>query len=192
MDDDPKVKAESDEDPCAGLKADELSAHASAFLVRGRHDTAQAFTDEALAREPASVRALVCKALALMQKGDYAEAIEFAERALAVSPTCGTAFVARGCARGKMGDLHGAGADFEEGEALYPDDYRVPYNIACFWAEGGDEDRCREHLARARRLAPANFEETVARDLCFDPFRGRPWFAALFAAGGEQGSGGGA
>ena len=175
-----KVGGEKDEKAAGdGDEANRLSNHASAFMARGSAETAGAFSDEALAREPASVRANVCKALALVQAGDYKRGLEYAEKALALAPDCGTAYVARGYARGKAGDLEAAAADFARGSDLYPRDYRVFYNVACFWAERGDEEKCRAYLRRAFELAPNVVADTAPRDPCFKAVRTQPWFREI-------------
>lgn len=171
---------------CDRFAAENLTEQAAAFLIRGSGDTARAFMEEALAREPGSTRARVCKALALIQAGDYGGALAMAEKVLAETPDCGTAFVARGYARGMMGDANGAEEDFRRGEECYPDDYRIPYNIACYWAEKGDEEKCRLYLERALAISPPNFAGATARDPSFAAVRDKPWFKDIIARARER------
>jgi len=179
-------KKAADGSDCDRFAAEELTEQAAAFIIRGSTDTARAFLEEALARETGSVRARVCKALAMIQAGDFAAALAMAEKVLEATPDCGTAHVARGYARGKMGDLEGARRDFGRGEECYPDDYRVPYNIACFWGEAGDEEECLRYLERALAIAPPNFSGAVARDPSFAGVRDKSWFRDIVARARER------
>ncbi len=151
------------------------------LFFRGRYAEALALMDEALALDPASVRAYCGRAMCLAQLGKPDEGALMADRALALDPDSGVAFSVRALCRHRRGDDAGAETDYRKAIELEPGDYRGYYNFACYWAEHGDEEKCRSYLAHAFQLATVAFADIAAEDPDLARYSGREWFRELVA-----------
>lgn len=150
-------------------------------FFRGRYAEALAFIDEALVVHPAFARAHAAKALCLTQLGNASGGLNHAEKAVALSPAEGIYYTTRAMCKARLGDRDGAETDYNHALTLAPDDYRVYYNVACYWAERSDEEKCRRFLADAFSLADASFADVAADDPDLGRYSDRPWFRELIA-----------
>jgi Flp pilus assembly protein TadD len=108
--------------------------------------------------------------------------LEYAERAVALAPNDGLAFSTLGLTLHRVGRWPEAEEAFERGLGLTPDDHRVYYNYACYWAERGNEENCRKYLELACDLAPETFAAVIAGDPDLGRYAAAPWFRDALAA----------
>jgi Tfp pilus assembly protein PilF len=160
------------------------------LFFRGHFEKALVFFDEALEMDPGLVRAYVAKAMCMAQLGDPAAGQRLAEKAIALDDHYGTAYTARALCRRRMGDVKGAVVDYQRALELAPDDFRVYYNFACFCAEQGDEEKCREYLRYAFELSSAGFVEIAAQDPDLARYNRTEWFRDLVAEVKTKAAGG--
>ncbi len=160
---------------------------AEVHFERGRalfrnHKFAEALAafDEALRQDGSFLRAEIARAYALKRLGRLDEALASAARAIAGDPRAGLAYAARASMYQDLGRRAEAEADFGRAIALSPDEPRIYYNFACFWAVERDEEKCRRYLSRALELDPQS-KATAAVDEDFASFRENPWFQKLVA-----------
>jgi tetratricopeptide (TPR) repeat protein len=149
------------------------------FLNRKFADALAAF-NEALRQDASFLRAEIARAYALKKLGRLDEALASAARAIAGGPRAGLAYAARASIYQDLERRAEAEADFGRAIALSPDEPRVSYNFACFWAVERDEEKCRRYLSRALELDPQS-KATAAVDEDFAPFREKTWFLELVA-----------
>ena len=149
---------------------------------RGRYDAGAAAFERALALEPGRVRAIRGEALCLSQLGRAGEALNHAEEAVKLAPESGLAYATLGLVLHRLGRREEAREAFRRGLDYTPDDYRVYYNFACYWAEVADEKRCRRFLEPALELAPETFGQTALNDPDLARYSREKWFADLVAA----------
>jgi len=122
----------------------------------------------------------VC-ASCLAQMGRAAEGLAVAEQAVALEPTFPLALTSRALCLHRLGRDAEAEADYERALALGSDDFRVYYNIACYWAERGDERKCRGNFALAVALMRAGDAGEISKDPDLARYHGREWFKDLLA-----------
>jgi len=169
--------------PSADTKAAAaLTKEAVDRLYVGRYDEAVVLFDAALEFDAANVRALTGRALAAAKDGRPLEGLTSAEKALALDPANGVAYTARGWCLYYAGRFDEAQAEYERALALGPENPAVLYNTACFWAAVGDEDKCREYLARGFQYCELIGVEQAHTDPDLAPYSGRDWFRSLLAA----------
>ena len=120
--------------------------------------------------------------LCLSQLGRAAEALAYAEKAVDFARDPGLACATLGLVLHRLGRGDDARTAFLRGLECTPDDYRVYYNFACYWAEAGDEEECRRYLALTLELAPASFGGNPAQDPDLARYSRREWFTELLAA----------
>lgn len=171
-------------------KAAALTQHAVELTFRGRFGEALGFAEQALAMDDAYARAYAAKAICLVQLGDAEKGLEAAERAVALEGNVGVFYSIRALCKARRRDYAAAEADYERGLALSPDDFKVHYNYACYWAERGDEEKCRAYLQAALELADAGFADVAPFDPDLARFHERPWFRELLAAAKKRVVGG--
>jgi len=148
---------------------------------RARFGEALNRMEDALALNAVYERALRGKALCLTQLGRAQEALAVAELALERYPESGLNYSTRGLCLHRAGRSAEAEADFERAVELAAEDYRVYYNYACFWAERGDEERCRRYFGYALEAAPENFAYVPPADPDLARYSRREWFLDLLA-----------
>lgn len=149
---------------------------------RGRHDDAVAAFEEALALQPGRVRAIRGKALCLSQLGRAQEALAHAEEAVELAQRPGLAYATLGLVLHRLGRREEAEKAFHLGLENKPDDFRVYYNFACYWAETANEEKCRQYLALALELAPESFVPQPPNDPDLGRYSHTKWFADMLAA----------
>jgi protein O-GlcNAc transferase len=148
---------------------------------KGRFEAGIAAFRRALALEPGRVRALRGMALCLSQLGRAAEGIAYAEKAVELAHDPGLAYATLGLVLHRLGRDDEAEKAFNLGIKNTPDDYRVYYNFACYWAERGNETACRRHLELTLELAPASFASQPPKDPDLARYSRRDWFVDLVA-----------
>ena len=148
----------------------------------GRFEAGLAAFRRALALGPGRVRALRGMALCLSQLGRAAEGLAYAEKAVELAREPGLAYATLGLVLHRLGRDDEAEKAFDLGVKNTPDDYRVYYNFACYWAERGNEAACRNYLGLTLELAPASFGGNPAQDPDLARYSRREWFTELLAA----------
>lgn len=144
--------------------ASTLIARAFNLFWERRYGDALAAADAAISLDPSVTRAYLLKAATLAQMGRPREAQACAEEAVRRDPGNGVAFSVLAYCLNRNGDRPRAIAHFEHAVALSPDDFRVYYNYACFWAELRRPTDCARWLEAALRVDP-----DVAKTLLSDP-----------------------
>jgi Tfp pilus assembly protein PilF len=168
-------------DPGRQREAAALTQQAVDRFFRGDYEVALNLVEDSLARNPRYGRTYCAKALCLLQLGQAREAMRCTEYALELNADDAVAYTTRAMCRHRLGDRDGAEGDFDKAIELGPDDYRVFYNAACYWAERGEEARCRELFTTAMQLSPASFGPVAAVDPDLARFSRREWFRDVLA-----------
>lgn len=137
--------------------------------------------EEALALDPSAVRSYCGKALCLAQMGDARGAFEVAQRAVELDPHSPIAYTTRALCYHRVGMQDEAIADYTRAIELDPTNYIVYYNFGCYWAERGQEEKCREYLELAFEMAPGHFADSARLDPDLARYSRREWFLHLIA-----------
>jgi tetratricopeptide (TPR) repeat protein len=148
---------------------------------RGRYEDAIAAFEEALALEPDRVRAIRGKALCLSQLGKAQEALAFAEQAVKLARYPGLSYSTLGLVLHRLGRRDEAEKAFHLGLENTPDDFRVYYNFACYWAEVANEEACKRYLGLALELAAESFVPQPPNDPDLGRYSHEKWFAEMLA-----------
>jgi len=145
------------------------------FLRAGRYSNALRAFDEALEIESGEVRALLGRSLALTRLRRYEEALTAADEIFDREADSPHGYNAQAVCYHAMDRGSEAEAAFRKSIHFGPDIAGNYYNFACYWASGGDAERCREHLTKAIELEP-NLNVLAATDVDFSPYRMEDWF----------------
>ena len=148
------------------------------FSGAGLHERALEAFNGAIELDPAEVRALAGKSLALTRLGRYGEALSAAEEIFLHEVNSPRAYAARGVCYQAMGFPHEARIAFEQSVFFGPDAAETHYDFARYWATRREPEKCRERLAYALRLEP-ELAVVAATDDDLKPYRTRKWFLAL-------------
>ncbi len=162
--------------------AQRLAEEGAHLFYIGRYGEALALFEKAAAIEPTLVRAQTGRAISLAQLGRAEEGLAVAYDALRLDPTFANTYCVIGLCLNRLAKTAEAQAAYEEALARAPDDARVLYNVACFWAERGDEEKCRTFLARAFQHVEYEAIEHARNDPDLARYVQRPWFRELLAA----------
>ena len=158
-----------------------LFESARRLYIARQYDDALKAAQQLLAYEAFVARAYSVRALCLTEMWMAAEGLAAAEAAVATDARDAVAITSRAFCRHRLGDDAGAEKDYAAALALAPGDFRVYYNLACYWSERGDEARCREYLARAVDLVPPASGMPLAEDADLARYHQREWFRELSA-----------
>jgi tetratricopeptide (TPR) repeat protein len=144
----------------------------------GNYDGALEMFDRAIDADGDFPRAHTAKATCLIQLGRSREAEEICDALIEENPTYGLAYTTRGLILHRRGEIAKADAAYRAGTALGSDEPAAFYNYACFCAQTGREERCRENLRRALIL-DRTFNSIAATDEDLLAYRSKPWFEEL-------------
>ncbi len=170
------------EENAARRRAEKLTADASHIFFVGRYAEALGLFDEALTLEPSFVRAHTGRAISLAQLGRPEDGLAAAENAIRFAPHFANAYCIKGICLHRLGRPDEAQAAYARALALGPDDARVLYNYACYWAERGDENKCREYLTRAFHHVELDAIDHSRHDPDLARFVDAEWFRETLAA----------
>ena len=168
-------------DPAKVREAAALTQQAVDRFFRGDYEVALNLVEDSLSLNPRYGRTYCAKALCLLQLGQARDALQCTRFALELNDGDAVAYTTRAMCSHRLGDRDGAEADFERAIELGPDDYRVFYNAACYWAERGDEEKCRELFTTSMALSPAAFASVAAVDPDLARYSRREWFRDVLA-----------
>ena len=126
-----------------------------------------------------AARGYSVRALCLAEIGRPEEGLRAAEAGVASDPADAVVLTSRAFCRHRLGDNAGAEEDYTRALALAPDNYKIPYNYACYWAERNDFAKCREYLGRAVDLMTPGVRLTMLEDPDLARFQGEEWFREL-------------
>jgi Flp pilus assembly protein TadD len=160
-----KTLEEGVTDFLAGNYAAALSAFERTLAINGRH-----------------VRARVGRSLSLAQLGRANEGLAVAEETVRVNPDYVRGYSAVAVCLHRLRRRDEAQTAYEHAVELGPDDAGVLYNFACFWAEVGNEEKCREYLTRALRHDDGQVVGHAPKDPDMGRYRNADWFRDLIAA----------
>jgi len=170
------MDAKNTADTAAAASPGELVELARALYLAHRYEEALEAAQRLLAY---AARGYSVRALCLSEMGKPAEGLQAAEAAVATDPSDAVALTSRGFCRHRLGDNAGAEADYRRALELDPDNYKVPYNYACYWAERHDVDRCRELLEKAVALMPPGIPLNMMEDADLARYHREDWFRDL-------------
>jgi len=162
--------------------AAEITAEASKIFQLGRFDEALTMYERAIALDPRNARAHGGRSLSLTQLGRHEEGLAAAAAAVDAAPAYSPSYTVLAFCHHRLGREAEALAAFEKALALGPEEPRVLYNVACYWAEMGDEAKCRGFLARAFDVVEPHTLDLAPRDPDLARFAGQEWFRELLAA----------
>lgn len=144
----------------------------------GNYDDALEMFDRAIEADGDFPRAHTAKATCLIQLGRVREAEEICDALLEKYPAYGLAHTTKGVILHRSGDIAQADEAYRSGTTLGADEPTAFYNYACFCAQTGREDRCRENLRRAIIL-DRTYNSIAATDEDLLAYRHKPWFEEL-------------
>ncbi|MCK6456000.1 MAG: sulfatase-like hydrolase/transferase [Phycisphaerae bacterium] len=107
-------------------------------LQRGRTDEAETWCKKALAEDPSYPRAYSQYGDMLVARKDYANAREYYRRCLQTMPRYFHALIQAGLCSLRLGEYPSATEYFDQADALRPDSWLPPYNLACIKSLTGD------------------------------------------------------
>ncbi len=136
-------------------------AAADAAKARGSHDEALKLYDEALARDPNNVHALVQSALLLSWKGNLTEAVRRYERALAIEPANAMARMERAKVMSWNRQFAQALQAFREILAADPNNAEAQMGVARLLSWSGDLRAARAEYLKILESKPAETEALV-------------------------------
>lgn len=158
-----------------------LAAAAAAAFAAKEYSKTIELADKAFQLKPTLGRAYLAKSLALAQLGDPAGGLEIALRGIAENPEYALLYTAAAICAHRCGRTEDARRYFAQATALRPDHPQVLYNYACYWAEVGDEEKCREALRRAFSVAEDHTLDHARQDPDLARYSSREWFKELLA-----------
>ncbi len=165
-----------------GESTEALIERASHFSSAGRYAEALTFLDQAIARDPAAVRAYIGRASSLVQLERPAEGLASAQKAIRLDPYDALGYTVVGLCLHRLGRGEEARLAYETALTMAPENPRVLYNVACYQAQLGDEEKCREFLTRAFQYWESDVVDRSKKDGDLAPYIGTDWFAELHAA----------
>ena len=157
-----------------------------AYFLAGSYEAAAAAFERVLAKNDRHVRARVGRSLSLAQLGRANEGLTFAEETVRVNPDYVRGYSAVAVCLHRLHRRAEAQTAYERAVELGPDDAGVLYNFACFWAEVGNEEKCREYVARALRHDDGQVVGHVAKDPDMARYRNADWLRELIAAAKKE------
>jgi Flp pilus assembly protein TadD len=164
-------------------QAESLAAEAAVLFHNGRYEAALRLFEAAIRIDDGNARAHTGKSLVLAQLGRPGEGLRAAEDAVGRGGgKSATAYTALAFCYHRLGREDEAQASFERALVFQPDESRVLYNYACYWAELGDEDKCREYLARAFPAVEDHTLDHAPHDPDLARYVNKDWFRELLAA----------
>jgi Flp pilus assembly protein TadD len=167
--------------------AAKLLDEGTSHFLAGRYAEALAAFNRALELNAAHVRAHAGRAFALAQLGRAREGLGAAKEVIRLNPNYGRGYSALAICLHRLRRRAEAQAAYEHAVKLAPDEPSGLYNFACFWAEVGDGDRCREYLEKALRHDDGRVARHAPRDPDMARYRDADWFRELIAAAKRKG-----
>lgn len=158
-----------------------LAADAAIHFHNGRYSQALEMFDRAIALDDTNVRAFGGRSLVMVQLGQPAAAIHNAELALGLDPSYAPNYTVLAYCYHRLGREKEAQETFEKALALQPNEPRVLYNYACYWAELRDEEKCRTYLERAFHHVAYHTLEHAPNDPDLAIYAKSEWFRELLA-----------
>ncbi len=159
-----------------------LVKKASNLSFIGQYDESLALFERVIALDAGVARAHTGRAITLAQSGRPAEGLASAREAIKLGPADAVAHTALGLCLYRLGRGEEAQSAYDKALALAPENPRVLYNIACYWAQVGDEEKCREFLTRAFQYVESDVVEHSKKDRDLERYVGAVWFDELHAA----------
>lgn len=146
-----------------------------------RYEEAFAAALALVKRDPNHTWAYCVCASCLAQMGRANEGLAVAEQAVALEPKFPLALTTRALCLHRLGRYSEAEADYERALAVGAEDFRIYYNFACYWAERGDETKCRQYFGQAIAYMGPGDAGDIAGDPDLARYQGREWFKELLA-----------
>lgn len=151
-------------------------------FLAGRYDAALAAFERTLAINDRHVRAHAGRSFSLAQLGRPDEGLAAAEEAVRLNAAYVRGYSAFAICLHRLHRRAEAQTAYERAVELAPDDPAALYNFACFWAEVGNEEKCREYLTRALTHDDGQVVGHVAKDPDMARYRNADWLRELIAA----------
>jgi protein O-GlcNAc transferase len=163
-------------------KVEELVLKASTLTFTGHYREGLELLDQALALDPSVPRAHSGRAVALAQMGRPEEGLISAQEAIRLAPAQAPAYTTLALCLDRMGRFDEAKSTYEFALTIRPENPKVLYNYACFWAVHGQEEKCRFFLTRAFQYLESGVVTHSKKDADLAPYTDADWFEELHAA----------
>lgn len=163
-------------------KAEELVFKASTLTFTGHYREGLELLDQALALDPSIPRAHSGRAVALAQMGRPDEGLVSAQEAIRLAPAEAPAYTSLALCLDRMGRYEEAKSTYDFALTIRPENPKVLYNYACFWAVHGQEEKCRFYLTRAFQYLESGVVTHSKKDADLVPYVDSDWFEELHAA----------
>jgi len=157
-----------------------------AYFLAGRYEAAAASFGRTLSINERHVRAHAGLSFSLAQLGRADEGLVAAEEAVRLNPAYVRGYSAVAICLHRLRRRAEAQTAYERAVELSPDDPAALYNFACFWAEVGNEEKCREYVARALRHDDGQVVGHVAKDPDMARYRNADWLRELLATAKKE------
>jgi Flp pilus assembly protein TadD len=166
----------------SGPEAEALTERASNLAFLGRYAEGLSLYEKAIALEPGFVRAHSGRAVSLARMGQADDGLASAREAIRLDPADAPSYTALAFCLHRLGRDKEARSAYETALAKGRENPRVLYNYACYWAELGDEEKCRQLLTRAFHYVESGDVEHSKKDPDLAAYVGADWFNDLHAA----------
>jgi Tfp pilus assembly protein PilF len=144
----------------------------------GNYAGALEMFDRAIEADEEFLRPYTAKATCLIFLKRIAEAEEICDAVIKRDPKYGLAYTAKAVILHRLGETAKADDAYRSGITLGPDEPTAFYNYACFCAQTGREEECRENLRKAISL-DRTYNSIAATDEDLAAYRNTDWFEEL-------------
>jgi Flp pilus assembly protein TadD len=144
----------------------------------GNYDGALEMFDRAIEADGDFPRAHTAKATCLIQLGRVGEAEAICDGLIEKNPGYGLAYTTKGIILHRRGEIAQADEAYRAGTRFGADEPTAFYNYACFCAQTGREEQCRQNLRRAIIL-DRTYNSIAATDDDLAAYRHADWFEEL-------------
>ncbi len=134
--------------------------------------------DRAIEADEEFLRAYTAKATCLIFLNRIREAEEICDAVIKREPKYELAHTTKGVILHRLGEIAKADDAYKLGIMLGPNEPTAFYNYACFCAQTGREEECRENLRKAISL-DRTYNSIAATDEDLSAYRHNDWFEEL-------------
>ena len=145
---------------------------------KGNYQEALEMFDRAIEADEEFLRPYTAKATCLIFLNRIREAGEICDAVIKKYPDYGLAYTTKAVILHRLGETAKADDAYRSGITFGPDEPTAFYNYACFCAQTGREEECRENLRKAIIL-DMSYNSIAATDEDLSVYRHTDWFEEL-------------
>ncbi len=145
---------------------------------KGNYREALEMFDRAIEADEEFLRPYTAKATCLIFLNRIREAGEICDAVIKKYPDYGLAYTTKAVILHRLGETAKADDAYRSGITFGPDEPTAFYNYACFCAQTGREEECRENLRKAIIL-DMSYNSIAATDEDLSVYRHTDWFEEL-------------